>query len=257
MHPKPASPSSRQIVYDAEENFFFSRRLSQAPSIATAVCNNNLAAIAFGFPTSTPTIIIIVTTTTTTRTTMTTTLTTSTSHLFLLVLAGTLRLGGTTELLGSVLPLLALLSAGLLDLGGVADSDESVVGFELLHRLDAVVDEGEAGRLAATVLRPHAEHIDLVLVRLVHLGESGAQVILGDVGAVGVEDIAVKTRRLASDHHFYSLAWTRHMDVRTMEFGFQGAAYTTICLRDRSRLVMNLRVRMVTGASAMIAILDV
>ena len=32
-----------------------------------------------------------------------------------------------------------------------------------------------------------------------------------------------------------------------------GASYTTICLRERSRLVMNLRVRMVTWESAMIA----
>lgn len=37
---------------------------------------------------------------------------------------------------------------------------------------------------------------------------------------------------------------------------FRDFAYTTICLRERRRLVMNLRVRMVTGESAMIAKLD-
>jgi hypothetical protein len=35
-----------------------------------------------------------------------------------------------------------------------------------------------------------------------------------------------------------------------------GKAYTTNCLRDRSRLVMNLRVRTVTAESAMIAVKD-
>lgn len=76
----------------------------------------------------------------------------SRSRLFLLVLAGTLGLGGTSELLGAVLPLFALLSAGLFDLGGLADTDQSVVGFEFLESLDAVVDEGEAGRFAAAVV---------------------------------------------------------------------------------------------------------
>ena len=111
-------------------------------------------------------------------------------HLFaLLLLLATLRLGGTTELLGAVLALLALLSGGLLDLAGVADADQSVVGLELLHGLDGIVDEGETGGLAATVLGAHAEDVDLILVRLVHFGELAAEVIFTDVGAVGVQDI--------------------------------------------------------------------
>lgn len=113
------------------------------------------------------------------------------SRLFLVLLSRTLRLRRTSELLGSVLSLLALLSAGLLDLGCVSHPDESVVGFEFLHRLDTVVDEGETGRLPTTVLRPHAEDVDLVFVGFVHLGKSGAQVVLGDIGAVGMEDITV------------------------------------------------------------------
>lgn len=112
------------------------------------------------------------------------------SRLFL-VLLGTLRLGCASELLGSILALFPLLSAGLFDLGGVADTNESVVGFELLHGLDRVVDQGEPGGLATTVLRPHAEHVDLVLVGLVHFGEFRAEVVLGDVGSVGVQDITV------------------------------------------------------------------
>lgn len=107
----------------------------------------------------------------------------------LLLLLATLRLRGAAELLGTVLALLALLPGGLLDLGGVADAHQSVVGLELLHGLDRVVDEGEAGRLAATVLGAHAEDVDLVLVRLVHFGQLAAEVVLADIGAVGVEDV--------------------------------------------------------------------
>lgn len=82
-----------------------------------------------------------------------------------------------------------LLPAGLLDLAGHADADQSVVRLELLHRLVGVVDESEAGALATTVLGPEAEAVDLVLVGLVELGQLVAELILGDVGAVGVEDI--------------------------------------------------------------------
>ena len=116
------------------------------------------------------------------------------SNLFLLILRRTLRLRRTSELLGAVLSLLALLSAGLLDLGCMPDPHESVVRLELLHRLNAVVDEGESSGLAAAVLCPHAEHVDLVFVRFVDLGQLGAQVVLGDVRAVRVQDIAVERR---------------------------------------------------------------
>lgn len=85
-----------------------------------------------------------------------------------------------------------LLSAGLLDLGGLAVADESVVGLELLHGLGGVVDESEASGLATTVLGAETEDRDLVLVGLVELCELGAQLILGDVGTVGVEDVTVK-----------------------------------------------------------------
>jgi len=54
-------------------------------------------------------------------------------HLFVLLLGGTLDLRRTSESLLSVLALLALLSAGLFDLGGDSDSDQSVMGLELLQ----------------------------------------------------------------------------------------------------------------------------
>lgn len=85
-----------------------------------------------------------------------------------------------------------LLSAGLLDLGGLAVTDEPVVGLELLHGLVAVVDQGEAGALAATVLGAETEAGDLVLLGLVELGELGTELILGDVRAVGVQDVTVQ-----------------------------------------------------------------
>ncbi len=120
-----------------------------------------------------------------------TTITSAASRLFLVLLRGTLGLSCASELLGPVLALFPLLSAGLLDLGGVADPDKSVVGLEFLHGLDAVVDQGETRGFAATVLRPHAEDVDLVFVGFVNFGELRAQVILGHVRAVGVQDVTI------------------------------------------------------------------
>jgi hypothetical protein len=82
-----------------------------------------------------------------------------------------------------------LLSAGLLDLGGLADADQPVAGLELLEGLRGVVDQGEAGGLAATELGAQAENADLVLGGLVHAGQLVAELILGDVGAGRVQDV--------------------------------------------------------------------
>ena len=84
-----------------------------------------------------------------------------------------------------------LLPRRLLDLAGVADAHEAVVRLELLQRLDAVVHEREPRALAAAVLRPEAEDADLVLGCFVHFREFGPELVLGDVGAVGVEDVTV------------------------------------------------------------------
>ena len=61
---------------------------------------------------------------------------------------------------------------------------------KLLHRLGGIVDEREARALAAAVLRAEAEDRDLVFAGLVDFGELGAELVFGDVGAVGVEDVA-------------------------------------------------------------------
>lgn len=82
-----------------------------------------------------------------------------------------------------------LLSGGALGLGGKSHPDEAVLGLELLHGLGGVVDEGEARGLAATELGAQAEDGDLVLLGLVEAAELLAELILGDVGAVGVEDV--------------------------------------------------------------------
>ena len=86
-----------------------------------------------------------------------------------------------------------LLAGSLLDLVGDTDTDETVVGLELLQGLGGVVDESEAGGLATTVLCAETEDGDLVLVGLVQVGQLLAELILGDVGAVGVEDVPGKT----------------------------------------------------------------
>lgn len=82
-----------------------------------------------------------------------------------------------------------LLAGGLLDLGGGTDTDETVVRLELLQGLGGVVDEGKAGALTTTVLCAETEDGDLVLVGLVQVGQLLAELVLGDVGAVGVEDV--------------------------------------------------------------------
>ena len=64
---------------------------------------------------------------------------------------------------------------------------------ELLHRLARVVDEREAGALATSVLCPETEARDLVLARLVQLAQLAAELVLGDIGAVRVEDVAIST----------------------------------------------------------------
>ena len=64
---------------------------------------------------------------------------------------------------------------------------------ELLHRLARVVDKREAGALATSILRPEAEARDLVLARLVQLAKLAAELVLGDVRAVRVEDVAIST----------------------------------------------------------------
>jgi hypothetical protein len=78
------------------------------------------------------------------------------------------------------------------------------VGLELLQGLGGVVDQSEAGGLAATVLRAETEHGDLVLVGLVQVGQLLAELVLGDVRAVGVEDVPRNSRKM-SDRCFSSL----------------------------------------------------
>jgi len=110
-------------------------------------------------------------------------------HLFVLLLGCTLDLGRTTEGLLSVLALLALLSAGLLDLGGNSDSDQSVVGLELLQGFGRIVYEGETGSFTTTILSSESEDVDLLFAGLVKLSEFTSEFVLGDVGAVWVKDI--------------------------------------------------------------------
>ena len=84
-----------------------------------------------------------------------------------------------------------MLSAGLLDLGGSTDTDETVVRLEFLQSLVGVVDESETSGLATTELCAETEDGDLVLVGLVEVGQLLTELILLDVGAVGVEDVPV------------------------------------------------------------------
>lgn len=95
----------------------------------------------------------------------------------------------TEDLLVSVLLLLSLLSRSLLDLLGQAVSHQSVVGLESLGVLNGRVDQAEAGRLATTEGSSETEDRHGVLLSLVDLGQLVSQLILGDVGSVGVDDV--------------------------------------------------------------------
>lgn len=65
------------------------------------------------------------------------------------------------------------------------------MGFEFLHCLWGVVDEGETGCLSTTELGTETEDVDLVLASLVEFGEFASELILGDVGTVWVEDVTI------------------------------------------------------------------
>jgi len=108
-----------------------------------------------------------------------------------LLLLGLLALDllGTTEGLLAVLALLPLLPGGTLGLGGKTNADKTVLGLELLHGLGGVVDESETSGLAATELGAETEDGDLVLLGLVETAKLLAELLLGDIGAVGVEDV--------------------------------------------------------------------
>jgi len=108
--------------------------------------------------------------------------------LFLLVLAR-LGLGSTSRLLAPVLALFALLTGRLLNLGCLSESDKAVVGFKFFESLIRVVNQSEASGLATTILCTKTENRDLVFIGLVHLCEPGPEILFGDIGFVGVENI--------------------------------------------------------------------
>jgi len=174
------------------------------------------------------------------------------THLFLILLSRALNLLRPPKLLASILPLLPLLSARLLDLGRVAHSHQSVPWLELLHGLDAIVDEGEARGLAAAVLGSHAEDVDLISSGFVDFSEFGAEIVLGDVGAIGVEDVATEYVSICfQPWPWWTAEWWSFVCLVAAMMFLEVSTYTTICFRDRSRFVMNFRVRMVTGWSAL------
>ena len=70
---------------------------------------------------------------------------------------------------------------------------------ELLHRLVRIVDQCEPSRFATSVLSSETEAGDLVFVGFVELGELLAELVFGNIGAVGVEDVAFEGRQSAQN----------------------------------------------------------
>ena len=61
---------------------------------------------------------------------------------------------------------------------------------KFLHGLNRVIDQRKARTLSATILCSETEDGDLVFAGFVEFGELATEFVFGDVGAVGVEDIA-------------------------------------------------------------------
>ncbi len=68
------------------------------------------------------------------------------------------------------------------------------MGLKLLQRLWRIIYKRKAGCLSTTKLSLETEDVDLIFVGLVHLGEFASELILGDIGAVWVEDITIKSQ---------------------------------------------------------------
>lgn len=62
---------------------------------------------------------------------------------------------------------------------------------ELLQRFPTVVDQSETCALATTILCSETKAGDLVFLGFVEAGKLFAQLVFGDVGAVGVEDVTL------------------------------------------------------------------
>lgn len=99
-----------------------------------------------------------------------------------------------------------MLSRCTLGLGAETNSDQSVQRLELLHGLGGVVDEGETSGLATTELGAETEDGDLILLGLVHGGQLVTELVLGDVGAAGVQDVTGgRQKMLVGKFHFARL----------------------------------------------------
>lgn len=108
-----------------------------------------------------------------------------------LVASSSLGLSSTStkDLLASVLLLGSLGLGDLLNLSSQTVSDKSVSGLELLQGLLGVVDETETSGLSATKLGSKTKDGDSVLLGLVKSTNLLSELVLGDVGSVGVKDI--------------------------------------------------------------------
>merc|ERR1719277_2122951 len=105
-----------------------------------------------------------------------------------LLAAGRLRLLLAADLLAAVLGVLlrAPARAGLVP--GDAGALQAVLRLELLHLVEVVVDEAEAGAPPSAEGGLEAEQLDaLRVVHLVHGRELGCEVLLGHVRHTGVD----------------------------------------------------------------------
>ena len=146
-----------------------------------------------------------------------------------------LALFGTPDLLLPVLPLLPLLLGDLGD-GHEPLPDKSVLGLELLGKVEGVVDQSKSSCLTTLEVGSESKGEDKIWGGLVHLGNLFFDFRLWDSSSTGVKDV--------NDlHMFRKLEIYNHKSSKWI-------TKLTICLRQRSLLVRNFLVRIVATLSA-------
>lgn len=84
-----------------------------------------------------------------------------------------------------------LLPRRLFNFGSNSISDQSVMRFKFLQGFRGIIYESEASCFSTTKLCAKTENAELILACLIHLGQFATEIILGDIGAAGMEDVTV------------------------------------------------------------------
>lgn len=116
----------------------------------------------------------------------------------------------------------------------VTNQGKAMLGFKLLEEVHGIIYQSKSCWFAATKVGTETKAGDHIRCDFVHLGQLLRDLLLGDGGSAGVQDI-------------YDLS-TQFVSTLVTTINFTNKL--TICFLAKSRLVMNLRVRIVAVTSA-------